>query len=338
VLPCEELGEVGVWEKISPNDYTIHGFIEDPINSGSVYVGTGNVDNLWGANGVWKTTDCGSTWEKIATGTGSDLVNNGRQWAWLADPTQDGSVYAAAGYGSNGFYKSTDGGVSWSDVTPQGDGAPGFVGGPEQMDPEDPNHLLLTWHSACMEWDSGIGCFAESTDGGTSWTEHYREGDDWGPEVRVYLLHGGTWIVPSDGLWRTTNSGDSWTKVSDLTAGGHSSGAIYRSPTGTYYLGSGGGVLQSTDDGVTWSVGENTGSYVMGITGDGTTVYASKQGGIIQADEGSDTSWTAVDSPFGNISEGCFLSYNKDYDLLFASCHGGTAPNGTSGIWRIRMK
>jgi photosystem II stability/assembly factor-like uncharacterized protein len=336
VQDCSGLGEIGVWEKISPHDYTAHGFIADPLSSGTLYVGCGQADNFWSPAGVWKSDDCGATWT-AASGTGSNLVNNGRQWSWLADPTSPGVVYTTSGYGSNGFYKSTNGGMDWVDVTPQGDGAPGFVGGPEQMDPLDHNHLLLTWHSPCGKYEDQIGCFAESTDGGKSWVEHYRD-PPWQSEVRVYLLHGNTWIVPSDGLLRTTDGGKTYTKVSDSAAGGHSSGSLYHSPTGAYYVGSGYGVLRSSDDGVTWTLNGSTGQYVMGITGDGTTMYASSNGGVFSAPENPGTQWTKMNSPFNDLAEGCFLGYDFGHNLLYASCHGGKYPNGTNGMWRVRTK
>jgi photosystem II stability/assembly factor-like uncharacterized protein len=333
--PCDE-APVGEWQKIGPDNRTSHGLVVDPINTGTVYMGAGKADDFFTPAGVWKTNDCGATWTAIATGPGSELVNNGRQWTWLIDPFNSGVVYTTSGYGSNGFYKSIDGGVSWTDVTPKGDGAPGFVGGPAQMDPANPNHLLLTWHAPCGAYEDHIGCFAESKDGGATWKEHYGN-PSWGEEVRVYVLHDNTWIITHDGLTRTDDGGATWTKVSDQTAGGHSSGNLYRSTTGAYYIGAGNGIARSTDDGLSWSLAP-AGSYVMGLTSDGTTMYAGVAHGLMTSPESDGVNWTLIDSPFGDVIEGCFLDYDRDHDFLYASCHGGSYPNGTNGLWRMKTK
>ena len=84
----------------------------DPHNPSRVYAGTGegNFYASLGA-GVWRSTDGGTTWKVLATnpflGTGFyDLV---------VDPIDPRVLYAAT---SNGFYVSTNAGVTWSNKRP----------------------------------------------------------------------------------------------------------------------------------------------------------------------------------------------------------------------------
>jgi photosystem II stability/assembly factor-like uncharacterized protein len=198
--------------------------------------------------------------------------------------------------------------------------------------------LLLTWHAPCGRYEDHIGCFAETHDGGETWVEHYSRGTPWQEEVRPYLLHGDTWILPDRGsLYRTDDAGASWTLAAELGAGGHSAGALYRSANGAYYIGTSAGVVRSVDDGRSWTLLENSGHYVFGLVGDGTTIYASHQYGMSSAPENDGTAWAPMDSPVTNIVEGCALDLDRVHGLLYASCHGGNFPDGTNALWRVRI-
>ena len=51
----------------------------DPVNQGTVYAGTL-------LSKVWKSTDCGATWNAVATGTNAMDVNRGMNWTLAVDP------------------------------------------------------------------------------------------------------------------------------------------------------------------------------------------------------------------------------------------------------------
>ncbi len=146
--------EAGAWEDITPpqvsldvdaatgagRNYGTNSFVIDPNDTATVYLGTS-------AQGIYKTTDCGGTWTHIDTGRNGKVMDDGRQWAMLIDPTDPSVLYANSGYGpANGIFKSTNGGVDWDQIlTP--DVAKnfiygGFVGGirdgPDQPLPSHP--------------------------------------------------------------------------------------------------------------------------------------------------------------------------------------------------------
>ena len=106
--------------------------IVHPDNSDIVYVAV--MGHLWAANeerGVYKTTDCGESWERIL------YVDENTGCADLdIDPQEPDIVYAAmwefrrwphffeSGGAGSGLYKSLDGGKTWTKQTrdlPQGD-------------------------------------------------------------------------------------------------------------------------------------------------------------------------------------------------------------------------
>lgn len=111
---------------------------------GTLYVATGSNVESWNGNGVWYSTDSGTTWTKIATTTNCNEIvsSNANDYAWMATSTglkkwkvgdasttaisiasgactavqisKDGQVVVAA-IGSNKTYISNDGGASWTD-------------------------------------------------------------------------------------------------------------------------------------------------------------------------------------------------------------------------------
>jgi hypothetical protein len=326
---CDDLGEVGVWEEITPPDGMTGDFALDPAHAGTVYVGGGD-----GGIGIRKTTDCGSTWEHVSTGPGSEDVEAGGQTTFQIDGVK-GTLYTNSLYGHDGVYKSTNGGVDWQNITPSGEGMHSFIGHID-IDPEDGDHLLAMHHAACAgDGDRQGGCFGETTDGGATWKAHYHEPQFPG-EVMVFLLHGGTWIAgASEGMLRTTNAGETWTKVSDLGAGGHSTRPPYRASDGAYYAGTSlGGVLRSDPgtEGASWSNAGNM-QWLLGATGDGTNVYISGQAGIWTSPESDGTNWELMpNSP--THSDGCSTdphTFDADHHLLYVSCH-------TDGFWRVRTQ
>ncbi len=64
----------------------------------------------------------------MSTGSGSDAINGGREWTFRINHVDGRIMYTNSGYYSLGLWKSYNGGVDWTDVTPKVDGAPGVCG------------------------------------------------------------------------------------------------------------------------------------------------------------------------------------------------------------------
>ena len=84
---------------------------QSPFNSNIIYYGTGEAVS-WnpGADGVFKSTDGGTTFQQLSATT-----NMGLSWAIEHDKTDNNTVYCGTVY--NGLQRTTDGGTTWNMAT-----------------------------------------------------------------------------------------------------------------------------------------------------------------------------------------------------------------------------
>jgi photosystem II stability/assembly factor-like uncharacterized protein len=317
----------GTWEQVTPAGIANAGaYVLDPSDSATVYLGTTN-------QGVWKSTDCGNTWVLISTGTNSNILNAHRQRTMVIDAT--GAIYTNTS-GINGLWKSTNGGVDWTNVLTSG--ATLACGGDIEvitLDPTDSTHLLLSFHSKCnAPWTTGA--LAESHDSGASWSftnapQQWAEGDG------QWMLNATTWFFADQfkGIWRTVDAGATWTHVM-INKQAAAYNAFYASPTtgAIYAAGAGGGVHQSLDQGVTWTVMDGPhGSKSTSVVGTGSTLYLSYGpcfGGTPflpykSATETNPTTWNVMTTPM--MQQGGRLVYDSNHTILYSS-------NCAAGFWR----
>ncbi|HYM25492.1 MAG TPA: hypothetical protein VEU08_19875, partial [Vicinamibacterales bacterium] len=149
-----------------------------PTNPNIVYVGTGEANNRQTSSfgdGIYKTTDGGRTWTNIGLKETQTIARI------VIDPKNPETVYVAVPghlFGPNpdrGVYKTTDGGRTWTNVKFI-DGNTGFSD--IAMDPSNPNIL----YAASYQRRRSGCCF-----------------------------NGGG---PGSALWKTTDAGKVWTKLS----------------------------------------------------------------------------------------------------------------------------
>jgi hypothetical protein len=335
MVACTNLGAPGTWQNVTPPvfdpvNYPPGDFVVDE-NTGLVYIGT-NSYNDGKSKGVQRTADCGNTWVHVSTGKGSDAINGGRQWTFQIDSLDGRIMYTNSGYYQTGLWKSYDGGVDWTNVTPTVGHPPGDVGN-LQMDPQDSQHLLVTWHDPCFGtngqyvWADQVGCFHESKDGGLTWTAHYStDGTKWPSQVRVLLLHGSTWIVLADRVIYTTDGGQTYKTVASGALGGHSSGTLSRTKNGAYFIGTQFGAYYSPpgSDGQDWTaVG---GQWVGEIADSGSLLYETQQNTLLQTSPSTDgVKWHAVSGGPTNCGG---AQYDVLHRVLYVGC-------GSSGLWRL---
>jgi hypothetical protein len=123
---CSSLGPVGTWQEITPPDVKAglasatpkdaggtFSFAVDPVNSGTIYVGTVYQK-------MWKSTDCGATWAQLGTGRHAGSWDHAMNWTFAVDPIEPNVVYTNSGYGTqgSGLLKSTNAGLDWDVVWP----------------------------------------------------------------------------------------------------------------------------------------------------------------------------------------------------------------------------
>jgi photosystem II stability/assembly factor-like uncharacterized protein len=169
-------------------------------------------------------------------------------------PTNPNVVYIGAA--SGGLWKSSDGGDTYTTATDQ---LPSLLIGAVAVLDQNPSVVLVgTGEGAGGQ--SGVGIF-KSTDSGATWqptslTFNLPSGHGF-HHMEVNPLTGTILAGATDGLWRSTDQGDNWTRV---MSGGHyydvkcKPGEPARMYTCRGRSGAGGNnVKVSTDDGLTWS-------------------------------------------------------------------------------------
>jgi hypothetical protein len=347
----------GLWQDITPPVVTKgapetcigQGITFDPKNRSTIYWGTTPYTDADG--GLFKTTDGGSNWTKVARVTpayngASDHLD--MPLHIRVDPNDSNHIYAGDGVrgSSTGFFVSHDGAASF--VLPQS-----FLDALTKAnintrdiydvaaDPTDFNHVLLSFHSA-WNWQSAqYGTDAgvlESKDGGTTWIVHPPQ-TGWGAGHAIKFLYepslgignSQTWLLgmQGDGFWRTTDAGATWTKVSsnDITHGG---GTIYYARNKMLYA-SGLQTMRSSDNGATWSQVGLQGTWC--VYGDGTTLYTGKSFGGNQPYSVSTESDGATWKDF-NTQKFLDGPYEMAYDALNGIMYSS---NWSSGVWALKV-
>jgi len=167
------------------------------------------------------------------------------------DPSNPRAFWESGIYGAFGIYKTADGGATFHKL--------GTITHNDQVsvDLTDPEHrtLLAGGHEAGQTLHL-------STDGGETWTNIGLNlppgiGSSTNPIVlnsRIFLVNGYNPGNRFAGVYRSINGGDSWKQVST----GSPNGPALITARGTIYWPEAGGMLTSSDMGLTWRrVGNN---------------------------------------------------------------------------------
>lgn len=167
-----------------------------PANPGTLYVASGNQ--------IWKSTDAGSTWTLLyqfsATGAGAGVG------ALTVDPTNSATLYAATG--TQGVFKSTDGGVTWdainNGIPSNPNGSINLQGG-VWVEPSAPNVIFA----------AGDGLLFRSADGGNTWTGVTPSGF---PNALVFdpFTAGALYLANNTAISKSTDNGQTFAPLSQL--------------------------------------------------------------------------------------------------------------------------
>jgi photosystem II stability/assembly factor-like uncharacterized protein len=231
--------------------------------------------------GVWKTIDAGVTWTPIFDG--EPIASIG---ALEVAPSNPNILYAGTGESDirsdlssgNGVYKSTDGGATWKNIGLRNSRHISRI----VVDPTNADivYVGVLGHAYGPNEERGV---YKSTDGGQTWTRTLYKGPEIGASdlaiaaASPNILFAGMWNAhrppwstyaplpgPGSGLYRSTDSGTTWTQ---LTAHG-------------------------LPDGDWGRVG-------VAVAPDGKRVYAvieaGKKSGLYRSDDGGDN-WTLANS------------------------------------------
>ena len=216
----------GAWAQQGPNPIVQNGRTTNAFQAVAGRIGALVIRNdgtiILGAaqGGVWTYDAASGTWTPRTSASDTQAVG-----ALALAPSNDSIVYMGSGEGAlsgdsyygDGFYRSTDGGLTWSHVSTlfTGQAVSDIV-----VDPTNPQHVYASTvrgrggnHRTTKPTDQPYGVY-ESTDGGATWTLRKGTTDQ---------LHGATALVmdpqnPSvlfasfwgDAIYKSTDGGHTW--------------------------------------------------------------------------------------------------------------------------------
>ncbi|MFZ4522509.1 MAG: GEVED domain-containing protein [Bacteroidales bacterium] len=339
----------------------------DPTDANIVFVG--------GIN-VWKTTDGGTTWNInthwSSTCTGSATTVHADQHCLAYQP---GSNYLFLG-NDGGVYKTTNGGGLWNFI---GSGIVSSqlyrLGVSQTVTSEviaglqDNGTKLLsggTW--ADVKGGDGMECIIDYTNANIQYGTYVqgqidRTSDHWGSRTAIEptAAGSGAWVTPyiidptnsqtlyagyAD-VWKTTNSGTSWTQISTMnTLNKIRSMAMAASNTQVLYVADQSTLWKTTDGGTNWTnitaglpVSTNYITYISVKADDPLTAWvafgeynASK---VYQTTDGG-TNWTNISTGLPSIPVMCVIQNKQSTSRvdLYAATDAGVFVKAGTADWQ----
>jgi hypothetical protein len=335
---CDGLGAVDQWEEISPP-----GMVKEPPYTGALValVDTNTAGTVYvttSRSGIFKSTDCGASWVKTNTGRNGDQLDAGLIWSAALDPVSPDTLYALAGYGPAGLWKSTNGGVDWDNVLPADRGMPGSLAR-VTMDPTDHLHLLVGFHDNCTAGHTPV-CFGETKDGGATWTVldfPTQLKDGWAEGTSILPIDATRWLYEAWELYYTPDAGTTWREV-DTGGAASVAGPYFKAPDGAMYLATANGVLTSAD-GENWTRIPDSGGGMDGIVGCADRLFSVVGFGppsgpefIYTATYANPMQWSVLATPGlpSSLSSGAnSIACDVDHQVVYTAIQG-------EGLWRMR--
>jgi hypothetical protein len=278
-------GTPGVWENVTPAEVdvqeTANGaeiVLVDPVRPSDVYVGI-NV------SGMWKSTDYGVNWAKANTGTNGEQIDTGGFPYAAIEPNPCRSpdvppvIYVTQLFGAGCVWKSTDGAASWTNV----------------------------WTDRVFAPDGTTNISADV--GGDVHSIHFPDPND--TERVIVSLHGYGGNGDNNGIFETTNGGDSWVvhKAETFSFQPHNSLLFPLGPD--LWMVTPGSVsseldiFRTTDGAQTWTnLGEAPGRSIgRFFVRAGATVYSGADyGGGVRKSTDDGLTWTLIPDSGGQVS------------------------------------
>jgi hypothetical protein len=272
------------------------------------------------------------TWKNVQIGGGGfvpDIVFN---------PSQKNLIYARTDIG--GAYRWNQSTSSWTPLMDSiGWDDWGHLGVASlATDSVDPNKVYAAVGMYTNSWDPGNGAVLRSSDQGNTWQKTdlpfklggNMPGRGMGERLAIdpnndKVLYLGT---PSgNGLWRSTDSGVTWAKVTSFP----NVGDYVADPTDTTgYQSDNQGVVWVTFDPTTGTKGSTTQTIYVGVADKDNSVYESTDGG---------TTWKRVPGqPTGYIAHKGVLDPVNGYLYIATSDTGGPYDGAKGQVWRYATK
>jgi hypothetical protein len=244
------------------------------------------------------------------------------------DPSNHATLYA--GTDSEGAFKSTDSGASWTAIN---SGLPDLTVNVLAIDPMTPSTLYASVY--------GDGVF-KSTDGGGHWAD-INSGLTYLQLLALAIdpttpstLYAGSF---GSGVFKSTDGGGHWAAINNgLTGLDVNALAINPATPATLYAGTLTGAFRSTNGGASWTaIGLAHGGGVNALAIDPahpTIVYAASPGGVFRSSDGG-SSWLSTNSGLTGVPISAFAIDPFNTDTLYgsSSSHGVFTTSNSGGTW-----
>ncbi|MBE9178915.1 hypothetical protein IQ268_10115 [Oculatella sp. LEGE 06141] len=263
-------------------------------------------------------------------------------------PKQRDLVYIKTDVG--GYYRWNSRNQSWIPITDHFplEQSNYYSGEALALDPNDANVIYIAAGTYTADWWDKKGAVFKSSDRGETWTKLNlelkmggNEGMRWaGERLAVSPSNSNVVLFGSrlDGLWKSTNAGQSWAKVSFPAQLddeiGISSLVFDRQTVGLVYAAAhDDGIYRSTDNGTTWSKVADSPASVrrMAVSGDGV-LYATHEAGVSKysnqtwsnvTPEGKPDTFNAISIDPGNSNHLLVSTGETDSTQIYQSRDGG---------------
>lgn len=335
----------------SCGNYGTQTVVQDPDNPADLYVEAN-------CQGIWESTDYGATWGTGPVNTGTNGTTAGDCAGGITLQTNGAgnapTIFEACIRGAGtGLWKSGDGGVDWSNITPSNVPAGRDDLYPPVIDPYNRNYMLIAGHEENF-LDQGF-----FTGGVWTWTQVTEDSGMIDPNdgtAYIFYLDTGsasttknTWLYVNQqygpvGTWTTSNGGSSWTKT-DTNEHPHGNDQIYQTApcnAGGVIYSAGAysttwGVQRSADCGATWTQEGSTGN-MSTVFGDANNIWAEDGGASsppcasgsasFERAGSAGTAWTSFSVPFDCGAASAVVVTDGSGQNWIVSA------NWTDGIWR----
>jgi PKD repeat protein len=243
-----------------------------PMNDNFLVIGG---VNIWSSNDGGLSWDCNAHWyganglpyvhadihdlifkpgsQHLYTGSDGGIfrtINNGASWSDLSDGLQIGQMYKLGcsatnpslvlqGWQDNGTNQYNAG--QWARVL-GGDGMECFV------DWSNPNYQY---------GESQYGYINRSSDGGANFQgikNNINEDGEWVTPWMQHPTNASTLFAGYKNVWKSTNRGNSWTKISNLNIGGLTILRVAKSNPSYIYISNSTSIYKTTDGGANWGI------------------------------------------------------------------------------------
>jgi hypothetical protein len=283
--------------------------------------------------GLWSTNDGGLHWVAMGMGAGSSTITN-RPSSLVYDPTNHSQFWESGIYNGAGVYVTTDDGTTFNQL---GNSTHDDLVSIDFSDPARMTMLAGGHEQAQL--------LRRSTNGGATW-EDVGAGLPAGTfctfplviDAHTHLVGctGGSGV--GIGVYRTTDSGTTWTR---MTASGGASAPLVASDRSIYWASPNhSGMTRSTDQGQHWSdvtgPGQITSASPIELP-DGRLAALGTRNIVISADQG--VTWKAASSvlPYGDAVGLVYSSQRRAFYIWHFTCGANENPVPADAIQRFNF-